>query len=136
MILLLGGWPVLAGAVEVRDAWARATPPGAKTAAVYLTLVSDGESERLLGAGSDVAEEVQMHSHLHENGMMKMQRQDDFRIPAGEVFTLKPGGDHLMLVGLQASLVPGDELLLQLEFERAGVLEISVPVVDARGGGR
>jgi copper(I)-binding protein len=61
------------GSVTVEHAWARATPKGAPNAAVYLTLVNSGsETDRLIGASSPVADNIQFHEERDENGVSKM----------------------------------------------------------------
>ena len=49
-------------------------------------------------------------------------------IDAGASLVLEPGGTHLMLVGLEDALNAGEQLLLTLEFDRAGPVDVLVPV--------
>ena len=116
----------------VGGAWARATPPGAQTGAVYLTLVGDDAPDRLLGGHTSAARELQIHTHVHADGMMRMEQLPELEIPARETVEFRPHGLHLMLIGLSKPLVAGDELSITLDFERAGEMELSVPVRDAR----
>ncbi len=119
--------------VRVSDAWVRATPPGARTAAAYLTLTNDGGDDALTGAWTDVAQSAELHTHVHEDGMMKMTPVASIPLPAGGRAELRPHGDHLMLLGLQRSLAPGETVILRLRFERGDEIELSVPVRDGRG---
>lgn len=64
--------------------------------------------------------------------MMSMQQIPGLDIPAGGQARLRPGGDHLMLIGLAAPLVAGQSIEVQLEFEHAGPVTVTVPVRDAR----
>jgi copper(I)-binding protein len=115
----------------VTDAWIRATPPGAVTAAAYLTITSGGAADRLVGAATPAASSVAIHTMGGEAGSHHMQRVAELALPGGTV-RLEPGGRHLMLIDLKAPMVPGTRVVLSLRFAVAGTVEIEVPVVDAR----
>ena len=119
----------------VSNAWIRATPPGARTAAAYLTITSSGTADRLLGATTPAAGAVEIHAHVAEAGLQRMVRVEELTLPAGESVRLEPGGLHLMLIGIALPLVPGTNVAFALRFETAGTVEIELPVVDARAGG-
>jgi len=116
--------------IAVQQPWARATPAGAMTGAVYMTLVNkSGSADRLTGASSDVAPTVQIHEMSVVNGVMQMrQLANGLPIPAGGTVTLKPGGYHVMLIGLKKPLAPGQTLPLTLVFEKAGNISVTVPI--------
>jgi copper(I)-binding protein len=118
----------------VEGAWARATPPSAKTGAVYLTLTADSV-DRLIGAQSPAAREVQIHTHVSEGGMSRMMQLPELALPAGEGMRLEPGGLHLMLIDLARPLVAGEQIELRLTLADAGAVELIVPVLDARASG-
>ncbi len=123
--------------IAVSEAWLRATPGGAKTGAAYLTISGTGPGDRLVAAKTDVAERVELHNHVHENGVMKMRRVDAIEVPAGETVTLGPGGYHLMLFNLKHPLKVGQRVQLTLAFERAGEVPVtaSVEPIGAKGPG-
>jgi copper(I)-binding protein len=134
-VLLL--WAGAAGAAEppaIADAWVRATPPGARTAAAYLTVTSTDASDRLLGAATTAAAAIEIHTHVVEAGMSRMVRLPELALPAGEAVRLEPGGLHLMLLDLREPLAAGTKVAIALRFAAAGAIEIEVPVVDARAG--
>jgi copper(I)-binding protein len=116
----------------VSDAWVRATPPGAKTGAAYLTISTDGTADTLVAATSPAARIVELHTHVAENGLSRMQRLDAVPLPAGESVRFEPGGLHLMLIDIAAPLVAGQHVTLALQFANAGVVEVTAPIVDAR----
>ena len=89
-----------------------------------------GADDRLVDARSEVAERVELHTHLSDaNGVMKMVHvEEGFAIPAGESHMLKRGGDHVMFLGLKESLHHGDVVSLTLVFEKAGEVSVEVPV--------
>jgi copper(I)-binding protein len=118
--------------ILVEDAWARATPPGARTGAIYLTLVNDGAADSLVGATTGAADRAELHTHVHEDGMMAMRQVAAIEVPAGGEARLRPHGDHVMLFELRGPLVTGEWINLTLEFEAGDSLTIDVPVRDGR----
>jgi hypothetical protein len=52
-------------------------------------------------------------------------------IPAGQPVTLKPGGEHIMLIGLQHPLREGQTFPLTLNFEKAGARTVTVAIEKA-----
>ncbi len=125
------------GDIQVRHPWARATPPGAKVGAGYLEIRNTGkEPDRLIGAESPAAERVELHVQVREGDIVKMRDVTGLVAPARQRLALRPGGSHLMIVGLAKPLVKGDRLPLTLRFERAGELQIELEVqaADSRKG--
>jgi copper(I)-binding protein len=123
----------------VRDAWARATPPDAGVAAVYLTIAGGTTSDTLRAAATSLAAMTQIHAVTESDGMARMREAaDGVPIPARGKVRLAPGGLHLMLMGLARPLVAGERFDVTLEFERAGRRVTSVVVIapgqDAPGG--
>ena len=116
--------------VDITDAWARATPGGAQTAAAYVTLVSPA-GDRLTGVSTPAAQKAELHSMTMDGGVMKMRQVDAIDLPAGQAVTLKPGGYHIMLTGLAKPLQEGQSFPLTLTFAKAGPREISVTVQKA-----
>jgi copper(I)-binding protein len=100
------------------------------TGAVYMKLVNEGrEADRLVGAQTDVAEVAEIHETKVENDVMKMQLlPNGLEIPAEGEVELKPGGYHVMLIGLKQDLKEGDELSLVLEFEKSAKMTVQAMV--------
>jgi copper(I)-binding protein len=118
-----------AGDLQVRHPWTRATPAGATVAAGYLEIRNSGQqADRVLGASTPAAERVELHVQVQEGDVLKMREVKDFPVPARQRLTLRPGGSHLMLVGLKQPLVKGGRVPLTLRFERAGELQIELEV--------
>jgi hypothetical protein len=120
--------------ITVEQPWARATPGGATTGAVYMTLDNkSGTADRLTGVSSDVADKLQIHEMKVENGVMKMREiAGGLPIPASGSVELKPGSYHVMLVGLKKPLTAGEKFPLMLTFEKAGNVSVTV-LVQAMG---
>ena len=113
--------------LEVSNAWARATPGKAENGAAYLTIQSP-TADRLLSLSSPVAKKAELHTMSMEGMVMKMRPLADLDIPAGQPVTLKPGGQHVMLLGLDAPLREGQSFPLTLTFEKAGTRTVTVAI--------
>ena len=118
-----------ASAIHVENAWARATPARAKTAAAYVTVTNTGRSaDRLLSATTPVAQTVQFHKESEENGISRMRALPSVELDPGTKVVFKPGDMHMMITGLKQPLKEGEIFPLTLKFEKAGKIEINVPV--------
>jgi copper(I)-binding protein len=117
-------------AVTIVQAWSRATPKGSPVAAGYLTIENQtGSPDRLIEVRSAVAKKVDLHTTTIKNGVSSMQSvQDGLVIPANGSVTLQPGGSHLMFIGLNAPLVEGDHVPVELLFEKAGTISANLDV--------
>jgi len=110
---------------------ARATPPGAKTGAVFFTIDNAGNrAERLLRASTPVAAGVVLHQMTQSGGMMTMRAVPSLEIGPGMKLELGPGAYHLMLIDLKQPLKSGERFPLTLTFERLGTVTVSVTVED------
>ena len=117
------------GDIAVTSAWARATPPRAEVGAAYLTIENRGAAEdRLLRVESPMAKSVELHEGLEENGVARMRPVENQYVPPGGALAMRPGGAHLMLMGLSAPLKEGDTLPLTLTFERAGQVSVAATI--------
>jgi copper(I)-binding protein len=118
----------------VTEAWARATPPGTTVGAAYMTIAGGAGDDRLLGAETDRAGTVELHTVVDEGGMARMRPIEFLHLPAGKRTTLAPQGTHLMLMDLRSPLVAGEEFTLTLRFATAGEREVTVVVRPATAG--
>lgn len=106
----------------------------ATNSAVYLVIRNGGEpTERLTGGESPVAEAVEVHESRIENDVMRMREVGILEIPPGDSVVLKPGGLHIMLMGLRRPLVEGAEIDLTLFFELSGNRHLRIPVRSMSG---
>lgn len=119
-----------AGDLEIEHPWSRATPPGAKVAGGYFTVVNKGNSpDRLLTISSDVSEKAELHEMGVKDGVMTMRPvSGGLEIPAGGKVALKPGGYHLMFVGLKRQPKQGEKFAATLTFEKAGAVKVEFAV--------
>jgi copper(I)-binding protein len=107
--------------------WARA---GAGSAAAYVSVHNGGRAaDRLVGASSPLAARVTIHDSENVDGVMRMRAAGALPVAAGGRLAMKPGGLHVMLMGLKAPLRPGTKLPIVLRFEKAGLIRASLPVL-------
>ena len=121
-----------AGGITVDGAWARPTVGSSRQGVIYLNISNAGTAaDRLTQVSTPAAASAELHTMTMEGGMMKMRAVAAITIPPGETVALAPSGDHIMLMGVAAPLRKGDSLALTLTFEKAGDLDVTVPVLDA-----
>lgn len=128
--VLVGGCAATgSGGLDLENVYSRPAPAGGMGGA-FVTVTNGGDTpDRLIGARTSVAEAVELHETIDDNGVMKMRPvAGGIEIPPGKTVELKPGGMHVMLMGLTAPLVEGQDVELTLIFEKAGPVTLKVPV--------
>lgn len=118
-------------AVSVEDPWVRASPMAEGNSAAYMILKnSGGEADALVGVSAGVSNAVELHEVIMEGDVMKMRPISGQRIeiPARGQAELKPGGLHIMLIGLNQALAPGADVDLTLHFEKSSDMQVKAPV--------
>lgn len=131
-LLLAGG--ARAGDIEIVAPWSRAMAPGQTMGVAYFTVVNHGAADvlrgaQIQGAQVDGSQQAMIYRSALENGVATMRAlPDGLEIGAGATVALKPGGDHLMLMGLKKPLRQGDELSVTLDFVHAGKIAVKIPV--------
>ena len=121
----------LAADIKVTNATARASLlPTASTGAIYFSITNSGTSDdRLLSISTPAAISAMIHETTIVDDVMKMRMVDDgLVIPAGTTVEMKTGATHVMLMGLKAPLKKGEQVAMELLFEKAGVVKVEVPV--------
>lgn len=120
------------GKVSVTEPWARAGTPAARSGAAFMTIKNNGtEADRLVGAETPAAEKAELHTQLMDDGVMKMRQVDAIELPPGEPVALRPGGLHVMLMGLKQPLTQGGRFPVTLTFAKAGTVTVEVPIQGA-----
>ena len=124
------------GRIAIGHPWARPTAEGTKVGAAYLTLENTGgEADSLVGVNSPVAGQAQIHETTDDGGVMKMRQvQGGVALAPGATVAFKPGGYHIMLLGLKQKLDDGQHIPLTLTFAKAGSVEVEVYVEKTAGG--
>ncbi len=122
--------PVTIGSITIDQAWSRATPKSAKVGAGYMTITNNGaEADRLVSAESEAADKVEIHQMTMKDGVMHMAPVDGgLEIKPGETVHLKPGGYHLMFMGLKAPFEEGRMVMATVTLQKAGAATVMLPV--------
>jgi copper(I)-binding protein len=119
LLLLAGSVSVIAAdAVQISNAWARATAPGQEVGAAYMTLKS-ATTLQVTQAETKIAEAVEIHEMTMKDGVMKMRMMEILDLPAGKEVHLEPGGFHFMLFDLKEPLKAGSSFDLILNIKDA-----------------
>lgn len=118
------------GDLQVRLPRVLETPTVGGTGVAFMVIANLGDrDDRLLAASSPVADSVELHEVSMADGVMRMRAlADGLAIPVGAAVELKPGGYHLMLIGVHAPLAVGDSVAVELQFEQAGRATVTMPV--------
>lgn len=135
--ILASATGVSASSVMVMQAFARASAtPAATAAAAYVSVMNHGaEADRLIAVSSPAARTAEVHKSEEVDGVMKMAPAGALELPLHGTLEMKPGGYHIMLMGLAAPLRKGDEIEITLRFEKAGDVTVRVPVGGVAAGG-
>jgi uncharacterized protein YcnI/copper(I)-binding protein len=125
-----------AGALTIEAPWARATPGGAQVAGAFMKITNNGaEPDRLVGGTVPFAGRFEVHEMAMDGGVMKMRElSKGLEIKPGETVELKPGGYHVMFMGLKSGLKEGQTVKGTLVFEKAGKVEVEYRVGPVGGG--
>ena len=126
-----GGAGGTTGGITVSDAWVRTSPMMDRAGAAYLVMQNNGAAKiNCCPWKSDVAQTIELHETKRSNGMMQMSPVPNIPVPANGKAELKPGGFHVMLIGLTRELKAGDKVQLTLNFEKAGKVPVTAEVKE------
>ncbi len=120
--------------VSISDAWVKSAPEG--MSAAFGQLVNAGDSDvTVVSATSEASPMIELHETVaNDTGEMVMRaKEGGFVIPARGTFDLTPGGNHIMLMGLQKPLVAGEETSFTLTFSDDSTYTFTAPVKDYSG---
>lgn len=126
------GMPPMDGPIQIEAPFARASASaGVKSGGAYLQITNNGTApDRLIAAKGDVAKRIELHTHLMQDGVMKMTEiEGGVELAPGESAIFKPGANHIMMMGLHAPLVKGETFCLTLVFEQAGEIMVDFPIL-------
>jgi len=129
--------PAKVGDLEITSAFTKAMLPGQPVGGGYLTIKNGGKSDDMLvSVSSPAAGTVEMHEMAMQGQVMKMRKLDTgIAIPAGKTVELTPGGLHLMFMKVKEPFKQGSQVPVTLTFEKAGKVDITLPVEAAGPGG-
>ncbi|WP_375665197.1 copper chaperone PCu(A)C [Bartonella sp. TT121SHDZB] len=118
------------GDIEILNPWTRETPKDAKVGSGYLYIINHSNTpDRLVSISTNGAKTTEIHSMAVVNDIMKMEKMHNgIEIPGNGEITLKPGGDHIMFLGLSQPFKLGDKISAKLTFEKAGTIHVDFSV--------
>jgi copper(I)-binding protein len=126
--------------IKISNPWVRATPKRAPVGGGYLTITNTGiTADRLVGGASDASDKFEIHEMSMDHGVMKMRPlANGLEIKPGATIELKPGGYHLMFIGLKKPFEQGQQMTATLQFEKAGKVTVKFVVesMGAQSGGQ
>lgn len=135
LLMVLSVIYAFANEIKIEDAYVRATPPNLPNSAAFMILKNSSDKDiSLLKATSDVSNVVELHSHDMKDGMMKMYKVPKIDISAHGKTSLKPGGFHVMFIGLHHPLKVGESVTFTLEFSNGESQTITAPIKTVMGG--
>ena len=121
--------------VQIEAPYVRAVPPGTPNSGAFMVFKNtDSVAHAVVAARSSASRVVELHTHRMEGGMMKMRPVKQIEIPAGGETVLKPGGLHVMFIGLKGDLKVGDEVGFTLVFEDGSQTTVTAPVKSVMQG--
>lgn len=121
--------------VVVDHPYARAVPPGQPNSAAFMSLKNNSnEAVSLVSASTSVAQVAELHTHTHADGVMKMRQIPQITLQANSEVELKPGGLHVMLIGLKRNLDKGEMIDLTLNFSDGSSETLDIQVMDVMAG--
>lgn len=120
-----------AAQTTVKDAWVRGTVEPQRTTGAFMKITS-AQGGKLVAVESPVAGVVEVHAMSMQGDVMSMHAVPDLALPPGRTVDLKPGGYHVMMMGLKQALKAGDVVALTLVIEgmdgKRETIEVKAPV--------
>jgi periplasmic copper chaperone A len=117
-----------AGSLTIDSPFVRPALKQQRNSALFMQISNQGDDVALVGASSEAANIVELHTHINDNGVMRMRKIDKIDIPAGKQVMLEPGGLHVMFIGLKHDLTIGDSVDVTLEFSDGSQKSLTAPV--------
>lgn len=118
-----------ADVLMISDPFVRAVPPGQKNSASFMTINNPSDQDfSVVKASSSVADVVELHTHTKVDGVMQMRQVPQIDVKAKQTTALKPGGLHVMLIGLKQDLKEGEQVTVELTFNDDSTQSITMPV--------
>jgi copper(I)-binding protein len=115
--------------VQVKEGYLRAVPPGQMMSAAFMELTNNTDKDiTIVGGASPSVKAIEVHNHTKVDGVMKMRRIPSLVIESGKSVILKPGGLHIMFIGLKDMLKDGNDFSFDLTFENGETQSLTLPI--------
>jgi periplasmic copper chaperone A len=138
LTLLTGVCTATLAQTTVKEPWIRATVPQQSATGAFMQIQS-AKGGRLVSATSPAAGMVEIHEMIMDGTTMKMRAlANGLDLPAGKAVALKPGGYHVMMMDLKATLKAGDTVPMTLvvvgKDGQREAIEVKAPVKAMNDG--
>ena len=141
--VLLAGLMISAGAlaasadvVTVQEPYVRLAPPNAPATAAFMVLKNSGDKDvKVMKADNPASKLTELHTHINDNGVMKMRPVPAIEIKAKAETKLQPGGLHVMLINLNAPMKEGDVVPITLTFDDGSSKKVDAKVMKPVAAG-
>ena len=141
--LLLASLMVSAGAlaaaadmVTVDEPYVRLAPPNAPATGAFMVIKNAGDKDvKVVKADNPASKVTELHTHLNENGVMKMRPVAAIDVKSKGEAVLKPGGLHVMMINLNAPMKEGDVVPITLTFDDGSSKKVDAKVVRPMAAG-
>lgn len=136
LMLSAGVWAAAADAVMVHEPYVRLAPPNAPATAAFMVLKNGGDKDvKLMKADNPASKLTELHTHINDNGVMKMRPVAAVDIKAGGETKLQPGGLHVMLINLNGPMKEGDVVPITLTFDDGSSKRVDATVIKPAAAG-
>jgi len=119
------------GDIEIHEPWVRPTAQGGNAAVYFIIHNHSKNADELIGASSNVSDNVEIHESKMVNDVMTMNMVSSIPLGAGDEVAFAPGGYHIMMVGVNKELKAGDHIGVILHFKSHADIVVNVTVGDA-----
>ena len=141
--LLLASLMVSAGAlaaaadmVTVDEPYVRLAPPNAPATGAFMVIKNAGDKDvKVVKADNPASKVTELHTHLNENGVMKMRPVAAIDVKSKGEAVLKPGGLHVMMINLNAPMKEGDVVPITLTFDDGSSKKVDAKVMKPVAAG-
>ena len=127
----------VADSIQISDPYVRMVPPNSPATAAFMELKNTSDKNHaLVSAKAYINKTTELHNHIHDNGVMRMRQVQQIDLPAGKSTALKPGGFHIMLIGLDAPVQKDQNIKIDLTFEDGSTKTIEAigrPLMPMKG---
>lgn len=124
---------IFANDIRISDAFAFESPTNSKHGAVFLKIENVGDKDiNLIKASSNISDNVELHTHSDENGVIRMVKVDKMTIKAKSSLELKPKHEHIMLLNLKKPITKSTKIQLQLAFDNKSIVTVRNIAIKSR----
>ena len=116
--------------LEIREPWARPAAQGENSAVYFMIQNHSSQTHDMVGAASDIAQAVEIHESMMSGDVKQIHQLHAVSVEPDTEVKLRPGGLHIMLIGLKKELKVGDEFEITLHFTNFEDINVTVPVSD------